>query len=93
MEKEAKQIIDLKRNLFKIDVRAQKDEEKVFMRTAWLAPLSTLFFTSFSVKIGMVKAPPKKQVFTILEFASRSPWTKFERGAFFISIILSYISL
>nr|WP_228113814.1 exfoliative toxin [Streptococcus agalactiae] len=36
MEKEAKQIIDLKRNLFKIDVRAQKDEEKVFMRTAWL---------------------------------------------------------
>ncbi|TQB86968.1 exfoliative toxin, partial [Streptococcus agalactiae] len=25
---------DLKRNLFKIDVRAQKDEEKVFMRTA-----------------------------------------------------------
>ncbi|AQY26569.1 exfoliative toxin, partial [Streptococcus agalactiae] len=26
MEKEAKQIIDLKRNLFKIDVRAQKDE-------------------------------------------------------------------
>ncbi|ORJ91050.1 hypothetical protein B7O95_04630, partial [Streptococcus dysgalactiae subsp. equisimilis] len=27
---------DLKRNLFKIDVRAQKDEEKVFMRTAWL---------------------------------------------------------
>nr|WP_232619965.1 hypothetical protein [Streptococcus dysgalactiae] len=35
MEKEAKQIIDLKRNLFKIDVRAQKDEEKVFMRTAW----------------------------------------------------------
>ncbi|KLJ70577.1 hypothetical protein WA66_06985, partial [Streptococcus agalactiae] len=30
-----KQIIDLKRNLFKIDVRAQKDEEKVFMRTAW----------------------------------------------------------
>ncbi|EPU02135.1 hypothetical protein SAG0110_01670, partial [Streptococcus agalactiae BSU167] len=29
------QIIDLKRNLFKIDVRAQKDEEKVFMRTAW----------------------------------------------------------
>ncbi|CCI63731.1 hypothetical protein SDSE_2251 [Streptococcus dysgalactiae subsp. equisimilis AC-2713] len=36
MEKEAKQMIDLKRNLFKIDVRAQKDEEKVFMRTAWL---------------------------------------------------------
>ncbi|ABF35242.1 hypothetical protein MGAS2096_Spy0190 [Streptococcus pyogenes MGAS2096] len=35
MEKEAKQMIDLKRNLFKIDVQAQKDEEKVFMRTAW----------------------------------------------------------
>ncbi|WP_136295154.1 hypothetical protein, partial [Streptococcus pyogenes] len=34
LEKEAKQMIDLKRNLFKIDVRAQKDEEKVFMRTA-----------------------------------------------------------
>ncbi|VHC82595.1 hupothetical protein [Streptococcus pyogenes] len=31
-------MIDLKRNLFKIDVRAQKDEEKVFMRTAWLQP-------------------------------------------------------
>uniref|UniRef100_UPI001F5491B9 DUF1492 domain-containing protein n=1 Tax=Streptococcus agalactiae TaxID=1311 RepID=UPI001F5491B9 len=28
---------DLKRNLFKIDVRAQKDEEKVFMRTACTA--------------------------------------------------------
>ncbi len=28
-------MIDLKRNLFKIDVRAQKDEEKVFMRMAW----------------------------------------------------------
>ncbi|VGQ40926.1 hupothetical protein [Streptococcus pyogenes] len=28
-------MIDLKRNLFKIDVRAQKDEEKVFMRTVW----------------------------------------------------------
>ncbi|VHI72566.1 hupothetical protein [Streptococcus pyogenes] len=28
-------MIDLKRNLFKIDVRAQKDDEKVFMRTAW----------------------------------------------------------
>ncbi|TYL19620.1 exfoliative toxin, partial [Streptococcus pyogenes] len=27
-------MIDLKRNLFKIDVRAQKAEEKVFMRTA-----------------------------------------------------------
>ncbi|VGR09397.1 exfoliative toxin [Streptococcus pyogenes] len=27
-------MIDLKRNLFKIDVRTQKDEEKVFMRTA-----------------------------------------------------------
>uniref|UniRef100_UPI002AC3585B hypothetical protein n=1 Tax=Streptococcus pyogenes TaxID=1314 RepID=UPI002AC3585B len=36
LEKEAKQMIDLKRNLFKIDVRAQKDEEKVFMRTACL---------------------------------------------------------
>ncbi|WP_247593450.1 hypothetical protein, partial [Streptococcus pyogenes] len=34
---EAKQMIDLKRNLFKIDVRAQKDEEKVFMRTACLS--------------------------------------------------------
>ncbi len=29
-------MIDLKRNLFKIDVRSQKDEEKVFMRTAWI---------------------------------------------------------
>nr|WP_228315426.1 exfoliative toxin [Streptococcus agalactiae] len=44
MEKEAKQIIDLKRNLFKIDVRAQKDEEKVFMRTA----CKVLFLTRIS---------------------------------------------
>ncbi|VHA82583.1 exfoliative toxin [Streptococcus pyogenes] len=29
-------MIDFKRKLFKIDVRAQKDEEKVFMRTACL---------------------------------------------------------
>ena len=28
-------MIDLKSYLFKIDVRAQKGEEKVFMRTAW----------------------------------------------------------
>ncbi|VGS35614.1 hupothetical protein [Streptococcus pyogenes] len=34
-------MIDLKRNLFKIDVRAQKDEEKVFMRTAWRIALVT----------------------------------------------------
>ncbi|QCK38022.1 exfoliative toxin [Streptococcus pyogenes] len=27
-------MIDFKRKLFKIDVRAQKDEEKVFMRMA-----------------------------------------------------------
>ncbi|OAC57027.1 exfoliative toxin, partial [Streptococcus pyogenes] len=27
------------RNLFKIDVRAQKDEEKVFMRTACIISL------------------------------------------------------
>ncbi|SQF67793.1 exfoliative toxin [Streptococcus dysgalactiae subsp. equisimilis] len=33
-------MIDLKRNLFKIDVRAQKDEEKVFMRTACSAIFS-----------------------------------------------------
>nr|WP_232089471.1 exfoliative toxin [Streptococcus dysgalactiae] len=43
MEKEAKQIIDLKRNLFKIDVRAQKDEEKVFMRTACKPTDSSVF--------------------------------------------------
>nr|WP_270987028.1 exfoliative toxin [Streptococcus agalactiae] len=44
MEKEAKQIIDLKRNLFKIDVRAQKDEEKVFMRTACVAIITDYHF-------------------------------------------------
>ncbi|HEP1883720.1 hypothetical protein [Streptococcus pyogenes] len=37
-------MIDLKRNLFKIDVRAQKDEEKVFMRTAWVNPFDGLLF-------------------------------------------------
>ncbi|MGE2856159.1 hypothetical protein, partial [Streptococcus pyogenes] len=47
LEKEAKQMIDLKRNLFKIDVRAQKDEEKVFMRTACRYCLFYLFFFSF----------------------------------------------
>lgn len=38
-------MIDLKRNLFKIDVRAQKDEEKVFMRTAcsFISPILFLF--------------------------------------------------
>ncbi|WP_438835937.1 hypothetical protein [Streptococcus pluranimalium] len=36
-------MIDLKRNLFKIDVRAQKDEEKVFMRTACV--LADLYLT------------------------------------------------
>ncbi|VGR01092.1 hupothetical protein [Streptococcus pyogenes] len=36
-------MIDLKRNLFKIDVRAQKDEEKVFMRTAY--QFGTSFFS------------------------------------------------
>ncbi|WP_322520110.1 hypothetical protein, partial [Streptococcus pyogenes] len=36
------QMIDLKRNLFKIDVRAQKDEEKVFMRTACSSSTDTL---------------------------------------------------
>ncbi|AWZ29517.1 exfoliative toxin [Streptococcus agalactiae] len=46
MEKEAKQIIDLKRNLFKIDVRAQKDEEKVFMRTACSLLCSDLKITA-----------------------------------------------
>ncbi|SQF67147.1 hupothetical protein [Streptococcus dysgalactiae subsp. equisimilis] len=41
-------MIDLKRNLFKIDVRAQKDEEKVFMRTAWVfsASVLTILFTT-----------------------------------------------
>ncbi|WP_438832349.1 hypothetical protein [Streptococcus pluranimalium] len=42
-------MIDLKRNLFKIDVRAQKDEEKVFMRTAWLK--SSLSFQFYSLML------------------------------------------
>ncbi|MFS6360489.1 hypothetical protein SUU80_01965, partial [Streptococcus agalactiae] len=50
-EKEAKQIIDLKRNLFKIDVRAQKDEEKVFMRTACVEGIFTFFIAIFRVII------------------------------------------
>lgn len=36
-------MIDLKRNLFKIDVRAQKDEEKVFMRTACKPELMKIY--------------------------------------------------
>ncbi|VGU85143.1 hupothetical protein [Streptococcus pyogenes] len=40
-------MIDLKRNLFKIDVRAQKDEEKVFMRTAWKSYFILFHFISF----------------------------------------------
>ncbi|SQG22809.1 exfoliative toxin [Streptococcus pyogenes] len=39
-------MIDLKRNLFKIDVRAQKDEEKVFMRTACQSPSPSLTFSA-----------------------------------------------
>ncbi|MCK6332541.1 exfoliative toxin [Streptococcus agalactiae] len=48
MEIEAKQIIDIKRNLFKIDVRAQQDEEKVFMRTA--CPLSNHGGNHFDIR-------------------------------------------
>ncbi|SUO70776.1 hupothetical protein [Streptococcus pyogenes] len=44
-------MIDLKRNLFKIDVRAQKDEEKVFMRTAWSVMKSMLTITNHFFKI------------------------------------------
>ncbi|SQF19140.1 exfoliative toxin [Streptococcus pyogenes] len=40
-------MIDLKRNLFKIDVRAQKDEEKVFMRTACLIRDYSCFLVRF----------------------------------------------
>lgn len=40
-------MIDLKRNLFKIDVRAQKDEEKVFMRTAWAIKLMVFITQPF----------------------------------------------
>ncbi|MDK6486111.1 hypothetical protein QP158_08350, partial [Streptococcus agalactiae] len=48
----------LKRNLFKIDVRAQKDEEKVFMRTAWhisqliMMGLQTEYCFDTSVKVA-----------------------------------------
>ncbi|VHA37507.1 exfoliative toxin [Streptococcus pyogenes] len=42
-------MIDLKRNLFKIDVRSQKDEEKVFMRTACKASGSSVFQGFFMV--------------------------------------------
>ncbi|SQF67392.1 hupothetical protein [Streptococcus dysgalactiae subsp. equisimilis] len=45
-------MIDLKRNLFKIDVRAQKDEEKVFMRTAWiLTELFPLLFIPIMIRV------------------------------------------
>ncbi|VGQ37122.1 hupothetical protein [Streptococcus pyogenes] len=40
-------MIDLKRNLFKIDVRAQKDEEKVFKRTAWVLSFLLVFLFFF----------------------------------------------
>ncbi|ABF32343.1 hypothetical protein MGAS9429_Spy1156 [Streptococcus pyogenes MGAS9429] len=53
MEKEAKQMIDLKRNLFKIDVRAQKDEEKVFMRTACINLCGFFIESFFSVIIKL----------------------------------------
>ncbi|ABF35401.1 hypothetical protein SPYOHK_07870 [Streptococcus pyogenes HKU QMH11M0907901] len=43
-------MIDLKRNLFKIDVRAQKDEEKVFMRTACTAKICQCFLAHFLIK-------------------------------------------
>ncbi|WP_322520269.1 hypothetical protein, partial [Streptococcus pyogenes] len=55
--KEAKQMIDLKRKLFKIDVRAQKDEEKVFMRTACITDLysNVNVFTALSIYCNVFK--------------------------------------
>ncbi|TYL31514.1 exfoliative toxin [Streptococcus pyogenes] len=47
-------MIDLKRNLFKIDVRAQKDEEKVFMRTACLLVKQLVLFLKKCAKINIV---------------------------------------
>ncbi|QGH01756.1 exfoliative toxin [Streptococcus dysgalactiae] len=47
-------MIDLKRNLFKIDVRAQKDEEKVFMRTACLIFKELVLFPKKCAKIKIV---------------------------------------
>ncbi|SUO68854.1 exfoliative toxin [Streptococcus pyogenes] len=44
-------MIDLKRSLFKIDVRAQKDEEKVFMRTACYISLISYLFDSNCVTL------------------------------------------
>ncbi len=44
-------MIDLKRNLFKIDVRAQKDEEKVFMRTAWVERFVSLKFSIYYARM------------------------------------------
>ncbi|MFE8848787.1 hypothetical protein ACFYJ0_07185, partial [Streptococcus pyogenes] len=62
--KEAKQMIDLKRNLFKIDVRAQKDEEKVFMRTAWASFLSALnLFPNLWYDKKMMKKEILKELF------------------------------
>ncbi len=45
-------MIDLKRNLFKIDIRAQKDEEKVFMRTAWVICLYHYEFVCGKMSVG-----------------------------------------
>ncbi|OBZ01611.1 exfoliative toxin [Streptococcus dysgalactiae subsp. equisimilis] len=46
-------MIDLKRSLFKIDVRAQKDEEKVFMRTACIDSLVICKKINFYDKIDI----------------------------------------
>ncbi|QCK49548.1 exfoliative toxin [Streptococcus pyogenes] len=46
-------MIDLKRNLFKIDVRAQKDEEKVFMRTACTTGKYQFTSKGFEYKIDL----------------------------------------
>ncbi len=65
-------MIDLKRNLFKIDVRAQKDEEKVFMRTAWstnkmkftiITNYDTLSRKSFTIEGDNMTIFRKKEIF------------------------------
>ncbi|OSC34391.1 hypothetical protein B5770_10235 [Streptococcus agalactiae] len=69
MEKEAKQNIDLKRNLFKIDVRAQKDEEKVFMRTACMNLVLAL--TDQGISSNMILGFDKAITNDVLEIDKR----------------------
>ncbi|MGT2845556.1 hypothetical protein ACVRZD_10135, partial [Streptococcus hongkongensis] len=55
LETEGKKMTHLKSYLFKKDVRAQKGEEKVFMRKAWSAMTCLLSSIKFSDRMVVIE--------------------------------------